>query len=186
MCRANAAPYVACHGTSPQRYSRKASSHARSFGNHRLPTSYATCFGCSVCRSSTASGTAGPTVVYSLRSQRPVAEISATMRTWRRARAAGADLRPPSTNSAGAIVHRRYTVNRRRIVYESSPATSETTPTVASACENPAFDDISQRFDTCQPDLGSGAARRGGYALRDPRRGTSPSSCTDSGLIGRR
>jgi hypothetical protein len=50
----------------------------------------------------------------------------------------------------------------------------ETTPNVANALAKFAFGYISRQLDTCQPDLGSGAARRGG---------SSPSSCTVVGAF---
>ncbi len=56
------------------------------------------------------------------------------------------------------------------IVFESSTGCIETPPDVANTLAKSAFRYISRHLDTCQPDLGSGAARRGG---------SSPSSCTE-------
>ena len=67
-------------------------------------------------------------------------------------------------------------LNRQRsrpasgIVFESSTVCLETTRDVANTLAKSAFRYISRRLDTRQPDLGSGAARRGG---------SSPSSCTE-------
>jgi len=55
------------------------------------------------------------------------------------------------------------------IVFESSTAFIETPPDVANTVAKSAFRYIWRHLDTRQPDLGSGAARRGG---------SSPSSCT--------
>ena len=60
------------------------------------------------------------------------------------------------------------------IVFESSTSCIETTPDVANTLAESAFRYISRRLDTRQPDLGSGAARRGG---------SSPSSCTVFGAF---
>ena len=55
------------------------------------------------------------------------------------------------------------------IVFESSTGCIETPPDVANTLAKSAFRYIWRHLDTRQPDLGSGAARRGG---------SSPSSCT--------
>ena len=48
-----------------------------------------------------------------------------------------------------------------RIVFESSWGCIETPPDVANTLAKSAFHYISRHLDTRQPDLGSGAARRG-------------------------
>ena len=60
------------------------------------------------------------------------------------------------------------------IVFESSTGCIETPPDVANPLAKSAFRYISRRLDTRQPDLGSGAARRGGSSL---------SSCTVVGAF---
>ena len=60
------------------------------------------------------------------------------------------------------------------IVFESSTRCIETPPDVANTLAKSAFRYIWRHLDTCQPDLGSGAARRGG---------SSPSSCTVVGAF---
>ena len=91
-----------------------------------------------------------------------------------------ADLADRSTTRQPPLVpeHRPYprlsqTVSG--IVFESSTACIETPPDVANSLAKSALRYIWRQLDTRQPDLGSGAARRGG---------SSPSSCTVVGAFG--